>query len=115
MQIHYKAVAFHPDTSNLQILYYNEIRPEGVLFSIEIPRIDGAYPSGEALEAIILKHMPYDMLSSPDSSLHQHKRTPGKPQLFDLGTAFMTDDQAALFLRRPLVRLNGLSIPIDVI
>lgn len=123
MQIHYKAIAFHPDTGNLQVLYYNEDLPDGIQFSIEIPKANGRYPSGDALDALIGKHIPFDMFEAarqpgggPDAfSVPSQTRRQTKPQLFDIGTAFVTEEQEVLFIRRPLLRINGLTIPVDII
>ncbi|MBI2308426.1 MAG: hypothetical protein HYU78_14070 [Rhodocyclales bacterium] len=123
MNIQYKPVAFHPDTDNLQVLYFNRDLPGGVQFSIEIPRIEGKLLAGEALDALIRSHAPVKMFeaaaqSSPGAD-QPHSPAPflrpAKPHLFDVGTAFVAENQEILFLRRPLPRINGLAIPVDIV
>lgn len=115
--VDYAIVAFHRGSGNLQVVFHHRGDGGGIPFSIALKKDEtGAYPSGAALDEEIRRHIPYDMLAAGRAGLAPvtafHSLAPTR--LFEAGMAFIDDEQAFLFTKRPLLRNNGLPLPIDV-
>lgn len=120
MTIHYFPVAFHPDTSSLQVRYFTDSCPEGIQYSLPIPQEQGRYPAGEQLDALIRSHMSPEQLETlvaAQNSLPVDTFVAPSEQavLFGAGTVFIAPEQEAIFIRRPLLRVNGLPLPIEML
>lgn len=58
MEIKHDIVSFNPDTGSIEVHYYSDSFPGGVVFNIDLPITDGQYPSNEEIEALIQHHNP---------------------------------------------------------
>jgi hypothetical protein len=131
MEIKYKIVAFHQQTGSVQVEYFNENLPEGVVFSINLPLVDGEYPQGKALEEFIQSYAPHDIFeragmlreqapASPFDASIPHIQAestgqPTEPQLFGEGQMFIREGAERILLNRPLVQLNAIDVPVEII
>lgn len=119
MAITFRITAFHEETATLAVRYISPEVPEGIPFSIAIPEQDGAFPSGDDLLALIASHAPLELFAAASRGEYPPPGidlgTPEPPHLFDEATVFITPEQRAIFLPRPLVRIRQLPLPIDVL
>lgn len=114
--VEYSIVGFHRKAGHLQVVFFNRGETVGIPFSIELERDgDGAYPSGMTLDEQIRRHIPYDLLDRGSEGLPSGAMQSILPcRLFEDGVSFITEEQLGLFAKRPLVRNNGLPLPVDV-
>lgn len=118
MSVEYKVVAFHPRTNNLQVLFTAPELADGLQFSIAVPEVNGDYPSGSELDALIRSHIPHELFEAAAQGRFTPPPVtikPLAPSLFDRGVVFVPQAHTNIFNRRPLVQVNGLEIPIEVI
>jgi hypothetical protein len=125
MDIEYKLMDFHQQTGSLQVRFHNEDLPDGVVFSINLPVVNGRYPHGNDLDALIRSYAPKDIFDraailrreAPEApvALPSKENVPAPPMLFGEGTLFVMDQGKRVLMTRPLATLNAIDIPVEVI
>lgn len=127
MNIDFKIEHFHERTGSIQVRYFNESLPDGVVFSINLPLSGGQYPQGEALENLIRGYAPHDIFARAESIKQQAPVAPlGVPassatdtnreeMLFGEGLLFIREAGERILITRPLIQLNALDISVEVI
>ncbi len=118
MAITFRITVFHEETATLAVRYRSPEVAEEIPFSIAIPKVNGAFPSGNDLLELIASHAPHDLFAAinrgdfPPSGIDLGP--PAQPLLFGEGVLFVTQEQQAMLLPRPLIRNLQLPLPIDV-
>lgn len=125
MHIDYQIVSFHRPTASIQVRYFNEDLPDGIMFALNLPVVDGKLPRGEALEQLVRNQAPRDAFERaaalrdadvPDEL--SHVAAPTSPATIDQfleGQLFVHEDRQRIFLIRPLIEEQSLDIPLEVI
>lgn len=124
MKIDYQIVSYHKPTASIQVKYFNEDLPAGVLFSLNLPVAEGRLPQGQALEDFVLQHAPIQMFESAKAlgeasspSELDGLPAPVQPSLESLmeGQVFVREGGERIFLVRPLLQMYSLSVPLEVL
>lgn len=125
MHIDYQIVSFHRPTASIQVRYFNADLPDGIMFALNLPVVNGQLPRGEALEQLVKSHAPRDAFERaaalrnadvPDEL--SHVAAPAAPASIDQfleGQLFVHEDRQRIFLIRPLIEEQSLDIPLEVI
>lgn len=58
MDIKHKILAFYSDAASLEVQFYTDSNPDGVVYRIDIPIVDGKYPTQEELKKFIIGYSP---------------------------------------------------------
>lgn len=124
MKIDYQIVSFHKPTASIQVKYFNDDLPTGVMFSLNLPVVEGRLPQGQALEDFVLRQAPLDMferaaalrqatapaelegLSPPDQTSIEAAMQ---------GQVFVREGGERIFLVRPLIQIYSLDVPLEVL
>lgn len=124
MNIEYRIIRYHKPTASVQVNYFNADIPDGVMFSLNLPVVEGQLPQGPVLEAFILQHAPRDMFERAASlreaevpaELAAVSTTPGTPpqSLMD-DQFFVREGGERILMVRPLVQLYSLDVPVEII
>lgn len=129
MNIEFRLVDFHQKTGSLQISYFNENIPDGVLFSINIPIVEGAYLQGDALVSLINSYAPLDIFERAATIKTNSLGSPvpgvgdapapaelvPEPLLFGDRQLFVVEDHERVLFVRPLAQVKALDIPVEII
>lgn len=127
MNIDYRIENFHERTGSIQVRYFNTVLPDGVVFSINLPLTDGRYPQGDALDRLIRGYAPRDIFERAESIRLQAPAPPvgvnpsavtddcREEMLFGEGLMFIREAGERILITRPLIQLNALDIPVEVV
>jgi len=124
MQIDYQIVAYHKPTASIQVKYFNDDLPSGVMFSLNLPVVEGRLPQGPALEDFVQRHAPQDIFERAaalrdgvDPSELQGLPSPAtnSPESLLEGQVFVREGGERIFMVRPLVQIYSLDIPLEVL
>lgn len=124
MKVEYQIVSFHKPTASIQVKYFNDDIPSGVMFSLNLPVTEGQLPQGQALEDFVLNHCPHQMFEQ--AATLRNAAVPAeieglpapKPAALDSlmeGQVFVREGGERIFLVRPLVQLHSLGVPLEII
>ena len=58
MNIQHQIIEFNPTTVSIVVKYWAEQFPEGLVFNIDLPIVDGQFPADEEIENAIKAHEP---------------------------------------------------------
>jgi hypothetical protein len=58
MGIQHQIIEFNPTTVSIVVKYWTEQFPEGLVFNIDLPIIDGQFPPDDEIENVIKTHEP---------------------------------------------------------
>jgi hypothetical protein len=97
MDIQHQIIEFNPTTVSIVVKYWAEQFPEGLVFNIDLPIIDGQFPSDDEIENIIKLHEPKSQierliktptLNIPDSFKQKIPASNAETTPVDLAAAF---------------------------
>lgn len=124
MKIEYQIVSFHKPTASIQVRYFNDDLPSGVMFSLNLPVVEGRLPQGQALEDFVMQHAPLQIFESAQAlreaslpSEFDGLPPPAQPSLESLmeGQVFVREGGERIFMVRPLLQMYSLSVPLEVL
>lgn len=124
MEIQYEMVEFYPETGSIQVRFYNDDLPQGVMFSISLPIGGGRYPQGADLDRLIRNHVPTDIferaralkvIAPPvEGELGQALRSTSPMEEADEEFIYIRDGKERVFKLEPLLRRYSLDIPVEI-
>lgn len=124
MEIQYELLEFYPETGSIQVRFYNDDLPQGVMFSISLPIGGGRYPQGADLDRVIRNHVPTDIferartlkaIAPPvEGELGQALRSTSPMEEASEGFIYIRDGKERVFKLEPLLRRYSLDIPVEI-
>lgn len=123
MDIDYQIVSFHQPTASIQVRYISEDLPHGVMFSLNLPLLNGRLPRGDDLHQFVKSHAPREVFdralalrgADVPAELSKVSAPVSRPDQFLEGQLFVHEEGERIFLIRPLVEVHSLDIPIEII
>lgn len=120
----FKILSFHRQSGSIQIKYFNDLLPDGIIYALTLPLIEGKLPQGDALEQFILSFVPHDAFkraaelknANPNDGLAALPEPASQdPMDWMMMPNMVREGDERIFLVKPLVQVKSLDIPLHVL
>lgn len=124
MDVQFKILSFHRQSGSIQVKYFNDLLPDGIMYALTLPLVEGKPPQGEALEQFILSFVPHDTFkraaelkhaAADDSLAALPEPVVQDPMDWMTMPNMVREGNERIFLVKPLLQIKSLDLPVDVV